>query len=57
MKVKVQDQPLDFPGLNKKIDVNLGSINFIYNKEMVECMQDIFTFDKVNDDFTEHIKS
>lgn len=57
LALNLEDHPAELKGLNKKIKMQLGSINFIYNKRMIDCALDIFNFDNVNTDLTDHIKS
>ena len=56
-KLKAEDHPEDLKGLDKRLLIELGSINFVYNKHMIDCLTDIFKFDQVNQDLTDRIKS
>ena len=54
--LRLEDKPQDMPALDKYIELNMGSINYIHNKHMLKAVTDIFKFDTVNQDFTETLK-
>ena len=52
---RYEDKPPEIPGLDKFIDVSMGSIHFIYNPQLVKAITDIFKFE-VSNEATEKIK-
>lgn len=54
--LKIEDNPESQPHIDKYIELNMGSINYIHNKHMLKTVTDIFKFDAVNQDFTETLK-
>ena len=52
----MEDKPESHKGLDKRITVNMGSINLIYNANMVDTVIDIFNFENVDSEFTDKIK-
>lgn len=54
--LNIEEDPEAMPHLDKYIDLNMGSINYVHNKHMLKTVTDIFKFDAVNQDFTETLR-
>jgi vacuolar protein sorting-associated protein 13A/C len=53
--LKLEDKPPEIPGLDKLIDVSMGSIHFIYNPQLIKALTDIFKFE-ISSEATEKIR-
>lgn len=51
----LEDKPSAYPGLDKLIEVNLGSINIIYNSRMIQSVSDLFKLE-ISEEATEKIR-
>lgn len=56
LKLRIEDQPPDKPGLDKLFEMTLGSLNYIHSPEMLTTLIEIFKNDALDDELTDRLK-